>query len=199
MRVGIFGGTFDPVHFGHLLLAELCREACELDEVWFVPASAPPHKRHRPIASDDHRTEMLRLGTGGNRAFQISLVELERGGISYTVDTLRQIHESHPETELFLLLGGDSWDDLPQWREPDEICRLASPVVVGRPDAESRQLEGLQRSVGSGLPAPRIVPMPMVEFSSSAIRRRVAGGKSIRYWLPAAVEQFIISQDLYRK
>ena len=133
MRLGIFGGTFDPVHYGHLLLAELCREACRLDQVWFVPAATPPHKSPRAITPAGQRLEMLELAVGGNECFAVSRLEVDRGGVSYTVDTLAELKAADPQRELFFLLGGDSLKDLPHWREPRGSaswrCRLRCAVL----------------------------------------------------------------------
>src|SRR5262245_22067300 len=118
MRIGIFGGTFDPVHLGHLILAENCREQGRLDQVWFIPAPAPPHKLDRSITSFERRVEMLQLALAGNPAFQINEVEKDRSGPSYTVDTLAELQHRHPGDEFFLLIGSDTLADLPAWREP---------------------------------------------------------------------------------
>lgn len=131
-RLGIFGGSFDPVHYGHLLLAESCREQCHLDQVWLLPAAAAPHKQQRQTTSSRHRVEMLRLAVGGHRAMRVSTLEIDRGGVSYTVDTLTTIHQQLPHCELFFLMGADSLEDLPHWRQPQRICELAVPVVVRR-------------------------------------------------------------------
>ncbi len=200
MRLGLLGGSFDPVHYGHLLLAECCREACALDEVWFVPAATPPHKQSRSLASAGQRLEMLQLATGGAPAFRVCELEIQRKGVSYTVDTLEQIHREQPETELFLLLGADSLNDLPNWREPERICQLAQPVAVRRPNypeprfelladlLSSRQLQNLQEQQ---------VAMPLIELSSSDIRQRISAGQSIRFRTPRAVEKFIQAQRIY--
>src|SRR5690242_13897575 len=121
MRLGIFGGSFDPVHYGHLLLAECCRETLRLDEVWLIPAAVPPHKQLRELADGKHRLQMLELALGGHEQIRASAVELERGGISYTVDTLAAVRDRSPAAELFLLMGADSLHDLPNWREPARI------------------------------------------------------------------------------
>ena len=132
MRLGLYGGSFDPVHYGHLLLAENCREKCRLDAVWFAPAAVPPHKQDRALTTTGHRIEMLRLAIGGHEAFTVYLGEIERGGVSYTVETLEKLHADHPGDEWFLPMGADSLADLPNWRQPERICELAIPVVVRR-------------------------------------------------------------------
>jgi nicotinate-nucleotide adenylyltransferase len=201
MRLGIFGGTFDPVHYGHLLLAESCREQCALDRVWLVPVAASPFKRERRTAAAAHRVEMLRLAVGGHDALEICTLETDRGGVSYTVDTLAEIHHQHPDAELFLLLGADTLADLPLWREAARILQLAIPVVVRRAGAQEPDYGSLQEIV----PAERFaafrehqVVMPLIELSSTEMRARIAEGKSIRYRTPRAVEQYIASHQLYR-
>ncbi len=201
MRLGLFGGSFDPVHYGHLVLAESCREQCGLDRVWFIPAAAPPHKLQRELSSPAHRVEMLRLAIGGHEGFELSTVEIDRGGVSYTIDTIREIRRQQPHAELYLLMGADSLVDLPLWRHPGEICREAIPVAVRRagspePDfsllngvADDRRLEDVKRCQ---------VEMPLVGFSSSEIRQRVQQGLSIRYHTPRAVEKYIETHSLYR-
>ena len=130
MRIGVFGGSFDPVHIGHLMAAECCREQARLDRVLFVPVSIQPHKQQRQLASGQHRMEMLALATGGNDAFAVSSDELERGGVSYTVDTLERLRAQHPGDELLLMLGPDAFLGLPTWREPQRIVELATILAV---------------------------------------------------------------------
>ncbi len=136
MKLGILGGSFDPVHFGHLLLAECCRETCQLDEVWFVPAAVPPHKQSRQMSDGRLRVEMLTRAVADHPAFRVSGIEIQRGGVSYTVDTLQRLQESMPKADLFFLMGADSLCDLPHWRQPKRICQLATPVIVRRPDCQ---------------------------------------------------------------
>jgi nicotinate-nucleotide adenylyltransferase len=200
--VGIFGGTFDPVHYGHLLLAETCREQCRLDQVWFMPAAVPPHKQDWPLTPAQRRVEMLRLATAGHQAFVVSELETRRGGVSYTVETLAALCEQSPADELFFLMGADSLRDLPTWRDAPRICRLATPVVVRRrntPEPDFGVLDAL-------IPPDRVeeirqhqVQMPLVEFSSTGIRQAVAEGRSIRYQTPRAVEKYIHTSRLYRR
>jgi len=201
MRLGIFGGTFDPVHYGHLLLAETCREQCRLDSVWFVPAATPPHKSAHPPAPAQHRWEMLRLAIGGHEALELSPLELDRGGVSYTFETLEAVHRQRPTDEIFLLVGADTLADMPNWREPQAILRLAHPVVVARAGAPAPDFTPLAAlAAPEELAAMRrhVVAMPAVDLSSSDIRRRVAQGQSIRYRTPRAVEEYIRSSGLYR-
>ena len=200
MRLGVFGGSFDPVHYGHLLLAELCREACELNEVVFVPAAAPPHKRQRELAPDKHRVEMLKLAIAGHGAFRVSTAEIDRGGVSYSVDTLAALRGEHPDAELFFLMGADSLADLPTWREPARICELAIPVVVARRGFPPPDLSSLESIVSpdrlAGIHRFR-VDIPLIELSSTEIRRRVREGRSIRFQTPRAVERYIQTHELY--
>jgi len=199
MRLGIFGGSFDPVHYGHLILAEQCREQCELDEVWFVPARQPPHKTARHLSPEKARMEMLELATAGHEAFRVSDIELRREGLSYTVDTLQQLHDEGPQRELFFLIGGDSLFDLPHWREPDRIAELATIVAVNRAGRRLPERSELEQLLGPSLAARiKLVTMPAVDLSSTDIRARVQQGRSIRYLVPRAVEQYILEHGLYR-
>jgi nicotinate-nucleotide adenylyltransferase len=200
MRLGIYGGSFDPVHYGHLLLAECCREALRLDEVWLIPAAVPPHKQDRQRASGKARLEMLELALSGHEQLRASALELDRGGVSYTVDTLETIHQQQPDAALFLLMGADSLNDLPTWRAPSRICELAVPAVVCRGGAPSPDFAVLAPLVS----AERLeeiraaqVRMPLIELSSTDIRQRAATGRSLRYRMPRAVEKYIETQRLY--
>ena len=201
MRIGIFGGTFDPVHLGHLLLAESAREQRGLDEVWFVPAAEPPHKRNCRRTEARHRVEMLKLAVGGHEAFRVCELEIERGGVSFTVETLEQIGRSHPEATLFLLVGADTLADLPNWREPARVCELALPTAVGRPGSPPPDVAVL----GALVTAARLaeieaaaVEMPLVGISATDLRSRAASGRSLRYRTPRAVERYIETHGLYR-
>jgi nicotinate-nucleotide adenylyltransferase len=201
MRIGIFGGTFDPVHYGHLLLAELSREQARLEQVWFLPAAVPPHKQHRERSAGEHRMAMLNLAIGGHEPFSVSRLEIERGGISYTVDSLEALHASHPGHDWFLLLGADSLEDLPNWREPRRICELALPLVAARPGSSPPnfdRLRGLISPERLELARRQQIHMPQIELSSREMRDRVASGRTIRYFTPRAVEKYIESHGLYR-
>jgi nicotinate-nucleotide adenylyltransferase len=200
MRLGLLGGSFDPVHYGHLLLAECCREQCRLDAVWFVPAAVPPHKQNHTLSAAAQRIEMLKLAVGGQDTFTVYTGEIDRGGVSYTVDTLEQLHEELPDSQLFLLMGADSLADLPNWRQPEQICALAIPVVVrraGAPEPDDTVLSRLMPPERLALARQHRVEMPTIDLSSSDLRRRVAAGQSIRYRTPRAVEKYIEAQRLY--
>lgn len=201
MRLGIFGGTFDPIHYGHLLLAESCREQCQLDEVWFMPAATPPHKRHAELTAARHRIDMLELAIGGQAAFRVATREIDRGGVSYTFETLEGLTAERPDDELFFLLGADSLRDLPTWRRPDRILESSTLVVVRRassPEPDLASLDALVPAGGDARLRARHVVMPLVEFSSRDLRARVAAGRSIRFRTPRAVEQYIREHGLYR-
>lgn len=202
MRLGLYGGTFDPVHYGHLLLAEYCREACRLDQVWFVPAAVPPHKQAQGVSTAAERIEMLELAIGGHEAFSVCRREIDRGGVSYTVETLAELRAEDSACELFFLLGADSLADLPLWRDPAGICDLATLVVVARPGSSKPDFSCLAEFCSAERLAEfrrHVVPMPLVELASSEIRRRVSKGLSIRYQTPRAVEKYIETAALYRQ
>src|SRR5438876_493008 len=184
MRLGLYGGSFDPVHYGHLLLAECCRETLRLDEVWLVPAAIPPHKQSRERAPAKARLEMLELALAGHEQIKASTLEIDRGGVSYTVDTLAAVRHLHPEATLFLLMGADSLHDLPTWREPARICELAIPAVVHRGGAAEPDFSVLTPLVSTERIAEiraAQVEMPLIELSSTDLRQRVASGKSLRF------------------
>jgi nicotinate-nucleotide adenylyltransferase len=200
MRLGIYGGSFDPVHLGHLLVAENCREQQKLDEVWFIPAAISPHKRHSAPADPQHRLEMLKLAIGGYEPFRLSTLEIDRGGVSYTVDTLEALHAEDPSREMFLILGADALEDLPTWKDPARICELAIPLVVRRayaPDPDFSVLARLMSHERIVTAQAAQVNMAPIGIASSDIRRRITAGKSIRFRTPRAVEKYIETHGLY--
>jgi nicotinate-nucleotide adenylyltransferase len=197
MRLGIYGGTFDPVHYGHLLAAEQFREQCRLERVWFMPAAVPPHKRGAAISPAKARVEMLELAAAGYPQFEISRRELERDGPSYTVDTLSALRTEDPSRELFFLIGADSLDELPTWREPLRILELATIAVANRGD-DLPALGTVSTALGTAVRERIVVvEMPSVDLASTDIRRRVQAGRSIRYMVPRAVEEYIRQHRLY--
>ncbi|MEI8018341.1 MAG: nicotinate-nucleotide adenylyltransferase [Schlesneria sp.] len=199
MRVGIFGGTFDPIHCGHLVLAEQCREQCQLDEVWFVPAALPPHKLNASITSARTRCEMIELAIAGNPAFRLSTIELDRSGPSFTVTTLEQLHLHHASHAFFLLIGADSLKDLPLWREPSRILQLATVVAVNRGDRPLPDRVELRAVIGPEVDQRIVtVTMPGIDISATDIRGRVQARRSIRYLVPRGVEMYIQERGLFR-
>lgn len=202
MRIGIFGGTFDPIHNGHLLLAECCRQTCELDEVRFIPAAIPPHKRQQTITPDKKRLEMLRLALGGDSHFTLSDVEIKRGGISYSAETLQEIKKESPEDELFFLMGADSLADFPTWKDPQIICNLALPVTVyrhGSPTPDFSPLAPFFKKERFQKLQKYQVEMPIIDLSSTDLRERIAQKKSIRFRVPKSVERYIETNQLYQR
>jgi nicotinate-nucleotide adenylyltransferase len=201
MRLGLFGGSFDPVHYGHLLLAECCRETLRLDEVWLMPAAVPPHKRERVLAPAKHRLQMLELALAGHEQILVSSLEIDRGGVSYTVQTLATIREAKPQAETYLLMGADSLRDLPTWREPARICDLSIPAVVRRGAASEPDFGVLAELISPqrlALIRAAQVEMPLVELSSTDLRQRAAAGQSLRFRTPRAVEKYIETHKLYQ-
>lgn len=205
MRVGIFGGSFDPVHYGHLLAAECAREQAHLERVIFVPAHAPPHKPGITFADASHRLAMLSLAIGGNDAFSVSSIELDRGGTSFTVDTLAELAELYPGDTLTLLLGPDNLAGLSGWKNPGRIAELAEIVPIEREGMDDVALVASESRLANTLGElavvamlSRRVRMPAIGIRATAVRAAVAKGQSIRYRTPRAVERYITTHDLYR-
>lgn len=192
MRIGLLGGTFDPVHLGHLLLAQQALEAESLDEVWFVPAGVPPHKQHISITSALHRLKMVHLAIDDHPRFILSPIELEREGPSYTIDTLQILVEKHPFFHFFLILGTDMMKDLPKWYKIKEILQIADIISLHRVGFNDRDIPDFLvdriRWIREGV---------MTNLSSSLIRTRISRGMSVRYMLHAKVWQYIKEYSLY--
>lgn len=200
MRIGIFGGTFDPVHQGHLILAEQCREQGRLDQIWFVPSARPPHKQDDAITPFSQRVEMLALALAGNPAFRIDELERDQPGLNYTVRTLEVLRGRHPENEYWLLLGSDCLVDLPHWREPCRILEMAGLLITARPGWPIWPAEQLARALGLGersLSRYQVIHSPLIDIASRDLRRRGAEGRSLRYLVPRAVEMYLESHQLY--
>ena len=197
MKVGIFGGTFDPVHNGHLALAGAALAAFGLDRVLFVPGHVTPFKIDDRIASDADRLAMVRLATDGNPRFEVSSVEIDRGGISYTVDTLETLHASHPDWQLWLLLGSDSLLSLGRWHRASDIVQIARVGTLRRPDAPlPNRLPGFSPDVSRELLA-NVADGDCPDISSSDLRQRIATGDSVEGLVPPAVAQYIARRNLY--
>jgi nicotinate-nucleotide adenylyltransferase len=200
-RIGVFGGTFDPVHLGHLIQAEQCREQGRLDEVWFLPSARPPHKLDRSLTPFDRRVEMLALALAGNPAFRIDQSEKDRPGPSFTADTLDDFRRRHPDCEFFLLVGSDTLRDLPTWRDPVRVVESAALLVVARPHNPVPAPEQVRAALGLPEQAPlrlQVVQSPLIDIASRDLRHRAAAGRSLRYLVPRAVECYIEEKRLYR-
>jgi nicotinate-nucleotide adenylyltransferase len=199
MRIGIFGGTFDPIHMGHLILAEQCRDQAKLDQVWFMPAAHPPHKSNYTLTRFEQRCEMIELATAGHAAFRVERIEKELPPPSYTAETLTQLRARHTADEFFLLMGSDGLPDLPGWYEPRRVIEQAGLVVVPRPGVMLWTAERLALALGVDTSAVRLrfVACPMIEIASRELRRAMADGMSIRYMVPRAVEEYIRDRKLY--
>jgi nicotinate-nucleotide adenylyltransferase len=201
MRVGVLGGTFDPVHIAHLVIAEQAREALALDLVLFIPAGEPWRKSQRPISPPEHRLAMLELAVEGNDAFGVSDIELRREGPTYTADTLEALAGERLDDEFWFIAGADALADLPQWHEPARIVQHARLAVAPR-DVQDANVVVQEIAAFRDRAALRdridLFDAPRMEISSTDIRARVAAGRSIRYLVPDAVGAYIALHGLYR-
>lgn len=198
MRLGILGGTFDPIHIGHLILAEEAWYQLGLEKVLLVPAGDPPHKRDRPLTPVEHRVTMIELAIADNPHLELSRVDVDRPGPHYTVDMVRlHLEQYGPGTDLYFLMGLDSLADLPNWHQPQQLVELCNLVALSRPDS-GLDLEELEKQ----LPGLRwrviFLPMPELQIASHMIQQRVRQGRPIRYQVLPAVERYIHEHCLYR-
>ena len=198
MRLGVYGGTFDPIHYGHLVLAEQCREQLGLDEVRFLPAGHPPHKPDQKITPGQQRAEMVGFAIAGHPQFKLDRRELQRPGPSFTVDTLLELQSEQSDAELFLLLGADSLVDLPHWREPARIAQLATIVAVNRAGGPALDVSVLKSVLSDEAVARiRLLAIPGCDLSATDLRQRAREGRSLRYLTPRAVECYIQEKSVY--
>lgn len=191
-RIGIMGGAFDPIHIGHLLAAEAAREQYELDEVWFMPSHTPPHK-HEAGVSGQQRLEMVIAATGDHPDFKPLDIELQRGGVSYTVDTIRELRQLYPDLALYFIIGADMVNYLPKWEGIEELTEMVHFIGLQRPGS-FLELDALPSFIQQAV---SLAEMPLVDISSSLIRSRLAAGKSVRYLVPDAVTEYITRSGLY--
>lgn len=201
MRIGIFGGSFDPVHLGHQWIAESALESLALDHVRWIPAATNPLKRKGPEVSGEDRLQMVRLAVSGCEQHIVDDRELRRGGVSYTVDTMEELAAEYPDADLFLILGSDSLAEIRQWHRPEHLLELALPAVVrrgGGMEIDLSTLDGLLNDERIALARASIIRMPLIEVSSSELRERIVAGRSIRFRVPRAVEAMIDAQQLYQ-
>jgi nicotinate-nucleotide adenylyltransferase len=197
VRIGVFGGTFNPPHLGHLVCAQEAYVQLGLDLVMLVPVFTPPHKPLEDDPGPEHRLEMCRRAVAGDERFAVSALETSRPGPSYTVDTLEELHAKEPDNDLFLILGGDVAAGLPRWRSPEAVVALATPAVANRRGTpRARAVAGLSELPGGA--CARFFSMPWIGVSSTMIRRRVRAGQPIRYLVPDAVASYIEAKGMYR-
>jgi nicotinate-nucleotide adenylyltransferase len=200
-RLGLLGGSFDPVHYGHLWMAETAVEQLRLDELLLIPAGHSPLKPSTPITSGVQRAEMLELAVGGAPYLRVDRREIGREGRSYTIDTLRDIRRERPDAELYWIIGADAWHDFAQWRDPQQIVQLATVAVVqraGHSAIDTRLHEALLGRKATLEITAAALHMPAIDVSSTVLRERIAAGKSIRFRTPHAVVAYIEAHGLYR-
>ena len=199
-RVGIMGGTFDPIHIGHLMLAERAYEQFELDTVLFLPAGNPPHKHGRTGgAEDEDRVAMVALAIRDNPHFSLDAEEMRRSGDTYTFETLLALREAHPDTDYYFIIGADSLFALGTWKNPQIVCRNCTLLAAVRDHASrermEREIERLRRRYGADI---RLLDTPDMEISSTELRDRARRGQSLRYYVPDAVRDYITKFDVYQ-
>jgi len=197
-RLGVMGGTFDPIHHGHLVAAQEAASTLGLDRVLFIPVWQPPHKADEPWASPDDRLCMVRLAVADNPRFEVSTIEIERTGLSYTVDTLQRLTGIFPKASLYFIVGMDSLAELPKWHEPAGILRLARIAALHRPGWQTVDLATLARELPESAGRVELVEMPELDISSSELRDRIQAGRPVRYLVPDAVAAYVAERGLYR-
>lgn len=198
-RIGIMGGTFDPLHYGHLVAAEMARHEFALEKVIFIPTGNPPHKVGRRVTSSGDRYEMVKRAVQDNSFFEVSDLEIQRKGYSYTVDTLKDMHKLYPQHELYFITGADAFREIFTWREVQSVLSLSHFIGASRPGFDPHEfLEELKRNYPEFLPHMHLFDVPALAISSTDIRSRVKEGKPIRYLLPESVRLYIEEADLYR-
>jgi nicotinate-nucleotide adenylyltransferase len=199
-RIGFLGGTFDPPHLGHLWLGAMAADAMTLERVLFVPAAQPPHKRAQVVTRAADRMLLTRLAIATDPTFELSGIELERPGPSYTIDTVEQLQALYgATTTLYLVMAADSLDTIDTWREPDRLLERVEWVVGPRPGTPLPDRAALERRFGENAARIHLLAGPSLDVSSSAVRRRVAAGHTIRYLVPRGVEELIVERGLYRR
>jgi nicotinate-nucleotide adenylyltransferase len=197
VRVGVLGGTYNPPHLGHLVCAQEAYLQLRLERVILIPARVPPHKPVDDEPGVEHRIEMCQVARGEERWLEVSGIEAERPGPSYTVDTLELLHSTTSDTELFLIVGADIALGLPKWKEPERVLSLARVAVAERPGTERRAVEAVLAEIGGGDRA-RFFDMPEIGISSTMLRDRVRAGVPTRYLMPDPVRDYIDRHNLYR-
>ena len=197
-RIGLFGGTFDPPHLGHLILASEAQTQLELTRLLWILTPDPPHKQDQTITPTEHRLAMVKLAIQDNPSFELSRVELDRPGPHFTLDTVHIIAGQNPDAEIVPIIGGDSLRDLPTWHEPKELLYACHWVGVMRRPSDAANLEALERELPGITSKVHYVDAPLLEIASRDIRSRIALGESVRYYLPQPVYEYIEEHHLYK-
>jgi nicotinate-nucleotide adenylyltransferase len=197
-RIGIFGGTFDPPHLGHLILASEARAQLNLDKVFWVLTSVPPHKLGQPITPLEDRLAMLKLAVADEPAFRVSRVDIDRPGPYYSADTVKILSKQNPGGSMIFLIGGDSLHDLTTWHEPGQLVAACDEVGVMRRPGSRLDLASLEKRIPGLAAKVRFVDAPLLEIASHEIRKRAAEGQPFQYYLPPAVYEYILDKGLYR-
>lgn len=200
IKIGIMGGTFDPIHNGHLILAEYSRLHFDLEKVIFIPTGNPPHKDQNNISSSKYRYDMTLLAINTNPYFHLSSIEMESQGTTYTIDTIKKLQKKYKDVDFYFVLGSDSFFNIDKWKDYKELIGLCKFIVVKRPDRDNEDLEDevkqFNKRYNSSL---HILEAPLIEISSTNIRNRVKDGLSIKYLVPEAVEDYIKKNQLYKE
>lgn len=197
--LGILGGTFNPIHYGHIVAAECVRDACQLDQVLFVPAARPPHKDLDEVLDSQHRYQMVKMAVQEAPKFAVSSIELDRKGLSYTVETIAAYQDKYPGVEISFILGVDALQLINTWKDVKRLVKICNFIVVTRPGYQLNQEDECFRGITAALwEKVIVVPIPGLFISSSEIRQRVAEGKTIKYLVPAVVEKYIADNNLYQ-
>lgn len=191
MKLGILGGSFNPIHTAHLIIAQAAIDSLQLDKVLFIPTNITPHKSSRNLIDSRHRLQMIKKATKDNPNFSVSDIEIERGGTSFTIDTLKSLKKKYPKSTFYLLIGSDSIKDLPKWKDINQIVKLANIVVAARPDFNHKNFGTIDIKY-------TILKIPLLEISSSNIRERIKRCSPIKYLVPSVIEHYIIKNKLYK-
>ena len=212
LRLGILGGTFDPIHMGHLRTAEEIREKLALKKVYLIPSASPPHKTSAPVSRFEHRMAMTRLGAAESPSLEAIDLESKRSGLSYSIETLRELHRALPYPEIFFILGTDAFLEIKTWKEYEQLFHYAHFVIIIRPGFRSRGLDGFFSELGARpsnkgdgdlylMPSGKkimVMTTTLIDISSTEVRKRVMEGRSIRFLVPHTVREYIEREELYR-
>lgn len=200
MRIGFIGGTFNPIHHGHLILSEYVRDNCKLDKVIFIPTGLPAHKVELAAEDPKIRLEMTKLGIESNVFFNVSDIETYREGISYTIDTIMELKKTYPKDQLYFIIGADSLFQLPTWKDYEKLISSINIIVVNRPGEKNNLIRDKIKEYADLFGGNIIeVKSPLIEISSADIRNRVKNGKSIKYLVPKKVEEYILQKSIYKE